>query len=315
MGSRRRRRRGILHGVPPPDSPDLVALDRFLVGSPPLAPDGRVLSWSGPDAFPYDESTALLARHYAWADQPSRKRHLVAVLEQRVATCGGLERDGLVYAFDTALALPVLGDGRPTALRTVLALLDSRAAAAPLESADRWSRAFAPHLLKAFASLRPEERSPALTLAFRELARETQEGGGFRSHPEHPGIYVHAHCYATEGLWALEGTSEAVRRAVDWLADHQEADGGLPAWVNAPSDRRPADAVAQAARLFAIVDPSRHARQLERALGRLAALQDPVTGGIRYIEGGPHVNVWASIFAHQATRLGRRLAAPTQSLV
>lgn len=297
----------------PQELPDLAALDRFLVGSPPLAQDGRVLSWLGPDAYPYDECTALLARHYAWTDQPSRLARLTAVLDRQLHANGGLGRDTLIYAFDTALCLPVAGAGRARALQTVLSCLEGRAAAQPVHTPERWSQAFGPHLLKAIAALRPEERSAGVLTAQRALVGECYADGAFRTHPDRLGTYLHAHCYAVEGLLALEGRSARVEAAVDWLAEQVQADGGLPAWVDAPVERRPSDVVAQAARLFALVAPRRHAGLLRRTLGRLAALQDPESGGIRYVEGGEHVNVWASIFAHQATRLGRAALGDTSA--
>ncbi len=183
--------------MPRRDAPDLGALDRFLVASPPTAPDGRILSWLGPDAYPYDEATALLARHYAWSDQPSRLTRLVGVLEGRVALSGGLGRDGVLYAFDTALALPVLGAGRTRARDLVLALFEDAAAARPTSAPERWSEAFGPHLLKAFAALTPAERPPHLVNRFAALAGRCQTDGAFRAHPERPGVYLHAHCYAT----------------------------------------------------------------------------------------------------------------------
>ncbi len=283
---------------------DLAALHQFL-SPPPTAPDGRVWSWVGPSAYPYDEATALIGRlglSGRLADvSRSTAKSVGAVLDQLVLAQGALGREGTRYVFDTALALPLLsGTALDIALDHVRSGLVSKRGSSR-EDARRWSETFGPHLIKAAAEL-----GLAGELAFArdvtsELIDRHFKDGRFEAGPAEPATYVHAHCYAVEGLVMLGGFDAVVDQAIDWLAERVASDGSLPAWVGLDDERRPADVVAQAARLF-LRDRSRYERVLERCFSRLGEMQDPVTGGLRYDGTIPHVNVWASAFALDAAR-------------
>lgn len=281
---------------------DLAALHQFL-SPPPTAPDGRVWSWVGPSAYPYDEATALIGRlglSERLGDASRSAAHAVgALLDRLVLSQGALGREGTRYVFDTALALPLLsGTALDIALDHVRSgLLTERGSSR--EDARRWSETFGPHLIKAAAELSLAGEPAFAREVTAELVRRHFKDGRFEAGPTEPATYVHAHCYAVEGLVMLGGFAPQVQQATDWLAERVASDGSLPAWVGLDDERRPADVVAQAARLF-LRDRARYERVLDRCFSRLGEMQDPVTGGLRYDDTIPHVNVWASAFALDA---------------
>ncbi len=281
---------------------DLAALHQFL-SPPPTAPDGRVWSWVGPSAYPYDEATALIGRLGLSGRLGDASRFttdaLGRLLDRLVLAQGALGREGTRYVFDTALALPLLsGTALDIALDYVRSGLVTRRGSSR-EDARRWSETFGPHLIKAAAELGLAGEATFARDVTVELVGRHFKDGRFEAGPTEPATYVHAHCYAVEGLVMLGGFEPVVQQATDWLAERVASDGSLPAWVGLDDERRPADVVAQAARLF-LRDRARYERVLGRCLSRLGELQDPVTGGLRYDDTIPHVNVWASAFALDA---------------
>lgn len=287
-----------------PGQIDVRALERFLLVTPPLAPDGRVLSWMGDGGFGYDESTAILAR-LARVLRPEASAPFTDRVDAQLDHDGWLGKDGVGYTFDTALALAITRRRERTSAR-VAAWLHEQAACSDRSPMARWSTTFGPHLIKAAAELAAFGEGGA---AYDALARDVVaplvascfRDGRFRVAPGASETYVHAHCYAVEGLVSLGGYEAVVDEALATLRTLQADDGSFPAWVGAPEARRPMDVVAQAARLFLAVPGPDHAERAERALACLGASQH-ATGGVRYTAESSHVNVWTSAFALQAAR-------------
>ena len=267
---------------------------RFLASPRLRAPDGRVLSWLGGarPGYAYDEATALLARSRAWRGPPDPG--LAAVLRRRLKH-GWLARHGHSFVFDTGLALRWAPDPRELAADLACAL--RRGIASRPAEAGRWSHAVGPHHLKVLPDLRAAgEPIDDLVDA---IVSASWTGRRFRIDPRTGATYVHAHCYALEGLLVLGGRPDIVEAGLRWLADLQGLDGGLPAWVGRLDPRRPSDAVAQAIRLWSAVDAIAFAGPIARGLGWLAAVQAP-DGGIRYAPSHAERNTWATLFACQA---------------
>ncbi len=264
-----------------------------------------MLSWvyGQRDGFAYDEATAIFARLFAWLGHARRAASLGERVEALVQEQGALGREGVCYAFDTALALPSLA--RPdAAARRVAALMTSGVACEPITRPGWWSQSYGPHLLKALVPLAATGRRALVDELAADLVARTFDGARFRIHAESPWCYLHSHCYAVEGLLGLGRSLEVVAASVDWLARQQRDDGSFPAWEGRPGAPRvsPMDVTAQAVRLFAAVAPDRHAEARHRALERLAQAQDPRTGGIRYDDTIPDQATWVAAFALQAVR-------------
>lgn len=286
--------------------PDLPAMRRFLDSPRLRSSDGRVLSWLGgaEPGYAYDEATALLARHRRWSGRrgglegaaAKNEATLGEVLRRRLEV-GWLARGGVDFVFDTGLALPWAPD--PEALAAQLGRSLRQGIASRPEEPGRWSHVVGPHHLKVLPELLAAGE-PVDDLVDAIVAR-SWTGSRFRIEPHGGATYVHAHCYALEGLVVLGARPDVVEAGLAWLRELQGTDGGLPAWVGRPDPRRPSDAVAQAVRLWSAVDPVAFAGPIARGLGWLAAAQE-TDGGIRYASTHPERNTWTTIFACQAAQ-------------
>ncbi len=303
---------------------------------------GDVRSWVNPahPGYPYPEAAGLLLTLLASVeDRPSPARESIAArLADALSPAGAVGRDGVDYAFDSAMALHGLlaharAGGRPHAAACdrlydfIADCVERRAATGPgAPASSRWSTSWGCHLLKLVIALRAHggrgrARGPeALVGALRSTLTPLERDGRFAIHSGDERSYVHATCYALEGLLALtRGASSSepdaalrapLRAGVDWLASIQAPDGSLPAWHNGQEVWGPAptDIVAQSVRLWAAVDRERYAAPIARGLARLAALQTPA-GGLRYLPDSQDINTWCTIFAVQATLWSRPGAA------
>ncbi len=314
----------------PPAVLDAAAVDRWLVGPHVVAADGRVWSWHNPahQGYAYPEAGGLWL-HWA-AQQPAIDLEQGHRVDRWLALCcapPGIGRDGRHYLFDHAMVLAGRlawvhrCGGDPLSLRpmveTLLQDLEARRVVAPVPAAPRWSTVFGSHLLKvalplaAWVESTHDEVARAGLHALSESLWPTLIDGRIPSSSSSSATYLHAHCYATEGLWGLSVSSadEATgaeahalaRRAADWLAQVQRPDGGLPAWHDGRRGWGPArtDATAQAIRLWCGLDRSRHADAIERGLAFLARTGTS-GGGLRYHEDSTDQNTWATLFAAQA---------------
>ncbi|MFN7953549.1 MAG: hypothetical protein U0610_17615 [bacterium] len=253
---------------------------------------------------------------------------------------GGFGRDDALYSFDSGVCLSAwlrlleieggAADAEiPAAAAAAARFLDAavRARHAALRVADgtpiapaRWSLAFGPHQLKAVHALTRAERlglarrASATALApTQRIAAAHWHDDHFHWSPSHCASYAHAHCYALEGLLAHQRDGLAPPRAramlaagADWLARVQSASGAIPSWHGdaAEPPLHPADATAQAVRIWVVVDRARHAAAIERALAFLDSLTEP-DGGVRYAASRPERSSWATLFAIQAKLLAR----------
>lgn len=253
-------------------------------------------SWLGGkrDGFPYDEATALVARLRRW--EGPGDGGLEGVLRSRLGG-GWLGRKGVGYVFDTALAMPWAP--RPIALSTeLIEALEAGIGSKPGEP-ERWSQRVGAHHLKVLPDLKEGGDVQALA---KKLIDEYWTGERFRT--EGDATYLHAHCYALEGLIGLDGFDDILLAGLDWLASVQDEDGSMPSWTNRPDEPRPNDTVAQAVRLWAAVDQERFGTAIAYGLDRLATQQAP-DGGIRYSPKHRERNVWVTVFALQAAEWAR----------
>lgn len=307
---------------------DRAAMLRWLTSSQVVAEDGRVWSWHNPShpGYAYPEAGGL------WLGLLARERDVDPDALERVAgwleDCergGSVGRDGRHYLFDHAMVLAgrrtwherrsTSSRGLRPGLTTLLEDLDAGRATRPEARGSRWSERFGPHLLKLALPLRAwsddeADARGALALLLDRLPVPTSEDRIITG-PKGTPTYVHAHCYAAEGLWGLSESPlpsparsharAAATRAVAWLARIQRPDGGLPPWHD--GDRgwgpAPADVAAQAVRLWCGLDRRRFAAPIDRALAFLARLAAPA-GGLRYHEDSEDLNTWATVFAVQA---------------
>ena len=158
-----------------------------------------------------------------------------------------------------------------------------------------------PHLIKAAWLLAGAGQTEIANTIADDVVAQCWDNGRFRIHKASAWSYTHNHCYGLEGLVGLGRHPDVVDAGLEWLAGLQETDGSLPAWSVGPLEvRRPADVIAQAVRLWAAVDAQKFAQPIQRGLSRLAALQDPVSGGIEYVLGSGDRNSWVAVFTLQA---------------
>lgn len=299
-----------------------------------VQPDGGVLSWHNPDhpGYPYPEISglllSLLARCPA-ADHEVRQRiadHLGRDLTGR----GVVSRWGADYVFDTAMVFGGLrahreaggsiGDAQLLARlgRSISTMLRRRKTAEGFTASDagRWSTSYGCHLLKSALAITAFEDSDAMTAsAAQQLIDQLladllplQTEGRFRIHAESNASYLHAHCYATEGLLCLErrgltGHSAAILASAQWLGEIQQPSGGINAWHDGevPSGDEHTDATAQAVRIWSLVDRERFAAEIGGGLRFLASVSTEC-GGLRYSPVSEDINTWATIFACQAVQ-------------
>ena len=188
----------------------------------------------------------------------------------------------------------------------VLGWLQERQVCEPVTDSERWSQSFGPHLIKCAGPLFALGYGREVQPVVDHLVRTCFDGERFRIHPRSEGTYVHSHCYGLEGLLATGQHPDVARTGADWLARLQRTDGALPAWVGCLADPRwPTDVVAQAIRIWAIIDRERYAPYIDRALFRLASLQCLDSGGIAYSPQHPHENSWVGVFGLQAASWAR----------
>ncbi len=277
---------------------------------------GEVFSWVNPahPGYAYPEAAGLLLRWFSLQGLPvpaAVTNTLAAQIGQR---CVG--RDGLVYAFDTAVVLSGLEslddheDPRWTQARR-------RLVGAPVvgpPQRPRWSTVAGPHMLKLAVGCAARARrgwsTPTLSwLARSEVQQETT--GRLLTRP-HAATYMHAHAYGCEGLLALRALdihiTADIDAAIEFLRRAQRDDGGIPAWSDGGPGR--ADATAQAIRLWILHDPSGHRPAIDRGLAFLETLCDE-HGAVLYEPGSADRNTWCTLFAAQA----RAWAAGAQARV
>jgi hypothetical protein len=285
--------------------------------------EGRVLSWVNPDhpGYAYPEAAAIVLR--LLDASPRADPTLTGLIRQRLrrdVERGRVGKHGRTYPFDLGVALAGLCREDPDFVarlrQEVLAGLDAPRSFIPLPDGQRrWSTTRGPHLLKVAIGLimsaralgRDAELEPLVSLPLE------QTSDGRIQTPPHPATYVHAHCYAAEGLLALahaKGGDETTRRrgvaAVHWLAKIQQADGSIPAWHDGrqPHGPCPADSCAQAIRLWCLVNPRQFCEPIDRAMSYLDRLTHE-DGGLRYHVQSDDLNSWATAFAIQAANWAR----------
>ncbi len=296
--------------------------------------DGAVLSWTNPDhpGYPYPEAAGLLLSHLsleASGDDPLRDR-VARRLARETRPSGAVGRLDGVYLFDTAVVLSGTlahlrasrtprdcEEGRLASRMAehLLAKLAERSGTGEVgehDSGDRWSRSYGSHLLKCVIALKSwfdwcgDVRCVG---AVEQLASDfvgLSEAGRFPVRAGACETYLHSHCYAVEGLLALESDNRGAHTSqlascAAWLASVQCDDGGLPSFHDGEHawGAAHADVAAQAIRIWSRVDRRAFRREIDRALDFLAMLQHP-SGGLRYAARSEDVNVWATIFAVQA---------------
>jgi len=290
--------------------------------------DGSVMSWVNPEhpGYPYPEIAGYMLSYLSLHGRetaPTRNRIAQRLLRQ-MAPSGAVGRRETEYVFDSAMVLAGLlaheanGGLLPDAamidrLRDYIVRrlerrvgLDGALEAAP----EHWSASYGCHLIKTFIALtaydatRATHTTPLIERMLAELL-PLYDRGRFHVNADSDITYVHAHCYALEGLLVLDGRGRSGLRSwieggAEWLAAGQAPNGGMPAEFDSDGPRMEAhaDCTAQAVRIWAAVDRQRYAAEIERGLDYLASLT--IGGGIRYRDESSDVNTWATIFGAQA---------------
>lgn len=298
-----------------------------------VLPDGGVWSWVNPDhpGHRYPEAAAWWLSWAVWragagfARPPEAlvtavRRGLVADL----AGAGAVGRGGILYLFDTCVAVDALaradarwGPGPGSWTQPAVAGLERFVRAGRPVLGDtrgldgRWSARFGPHLLKAAALLLRADRSGGGG-AFSGLADAILARVAWDADPSRP-CYGHALAYAAEGASLLKALGREVAgvspfATAEWFAAVQRSDGSIPAWMDGSGPAR-ADATAQAVRLWVATDSRRYRVRIEAGLAFLERQRAP-EGGIPYEPGSGDLNTWTTVFADQAAAWARGLVDP-----
>jgi hypothetical protein len=302
-----------------------------------ISKEGYVWSWvnDAKPGFHYPEIAGYMLSLFADAGYRPDLARLVAhrLYRDLALNGGGVGRDGVVYLFDTAMALAGIlahlcrepqrqfTSSVAQSLALVKDLLRQRRCSLPktnMPLPHRWSTVYGPHILKvSYALVRAHRHlsdTEALTL-IQQLISDIMplyRNGRFLAFPELEDCNLHANCYALEGLLICRESGSIADAAAncyllegtDWLTEVQEANGAIPEWHNG---RRAwgayrADVTAQAVRLWLVIDRKRYAREIERGLMFLSSLRTS-EGGLRFDPLSLDVNTWATIFAIQALDL------------
>jgi hypothetical protein len=259
-------------------------------------------------------STLCAAKRIEHEHQPTVDR--VAVwLCKAIASNGGVGRDGIIYLFDSAVALAGLlryrAAGGSAAVddtihkvqRFVCEQIAAGTSVLPRSAAEdgRWSTQFGAHLVKCLHSLH------LYADAFGERVPEDVVAALIgRSGNQPSPVYVHPFCYEQEGHvvvghYGLASLFEPVEGALDWLTALQQPDGSILAFANGMDGFGEArsDATAQAVRLWLLADRGRYSAPIASAFAFLAGCQSSA-GGIRYTPASDDVCTWSTMFTLQA---------------
>lgn len=222
----------------------------------------------------------------------------------------------------------------------LLRAVETRTATTPAESLSpntRWSLSFGAHQAKISAALIAALRvgvsgGPDAVGRTRAALNQLEErtlglqatDGRFRIHAASPLTYAHAHCYAVEGLLMMselgdgsagcdDARTDAVERAVAWLASVQAEDGSVQAWHDGAQASGPVrtDATAQTVRLFRLLDSGGYADEVDR--GQAFLRQVSSSHGVPYEPGSADLASWSTIFAIQALAPDGHRACPTRA--
>jgi hypothetical protein len=291
----------------------------WLLRGPVRLPSGAYLSWVSDDAsaYLYPEASAIAVRVACWWASVRGQRDLAeATIPTLHYLASAVDRDGLVwrgetaYLFDTLLVLSAFETARradvsynfPDVIdrlsRGAHGLVTETTAARDPKGTTRWSTRFGPHLLKPLAlalllEAGSAELRHALAQAVPLLAAQQSTSGAF-VHPAEERPYLHAHCYALEGLTLLGSHTGPLTRGLAFLAGCRRLDGGYPGWPS-QDDVLAADVTSQAGRLLLLSGDAAGARV---SYGRLLRLQQP-SGALHYSSCCAHENSWATAFAAQ----------------
>ena len=248
----------------------------------------------------------------------------------------GVRRRGITYAFDTAMALRGLLDYRaddqlaaapvPEWLGSLVRSVSSGSATAPPEemtSTTAWSMAFGAHEAKIAAALVAAERRGLDVGDSLETLRDRTMGlqddrGRFRIHAASGMTYLHAQCYALEGLLMTAedhpGATAEITLGVSWLASVQGLNGGWRAWHDGSRASGPerTDATAQAIRLMRLVNADRYEGEILAAEAFLVQCQAEHPG-LPYEPGSSDITSWSTLFAAQALAPAGHALRPTRA--
>jgi hypothetical protein len=300
---------------------DLV---HWLLNGPVRLPSGPWLSWISEDhsGYPYAEASAIALRAANWWHTVTGQELLgahripaVQFLEQSVGSDGLVHRDGIGFLFDSLLVLTAL-DGTCSGgqRNSVVADQMESAISRNLESrsavtgapCNRWSHRFGPHLLKALGMSAHTPRWKNIIQAsigpiIAELTA-IQGPEGQLVHPDDDGVYLHAHCYALEGLaifdrMGIPDCRKPFLAGLSYLRRQQRPDGGFPQWTHNVEGPYATDITAQAGRLMLVPEAATDEQALthiDKALGKCLG-----NGGIRYLSNSLHENTWCTAFVLQ----------------
>lgn len=320
------------------------ALLDWLQSDDVIAPDGAVMSWHNPakPGYPYPEISGLLLSLLAryGSESAGVRSRVVENLERTIGDRDAVGRGGVEYVFDTAMVLSGLiahaeaGGVSSDALAHRLfqfivgTLAQRKGIRGPVPGdVGHWSNSYGCHLLKTGIAITTycersgasDAEAPAHRIVDQLLGDllPLYSDGRFKSNHAGTGSYVHAHCYATEGLLflsdhGLADASPEINGSARWLADIQDESGGIRAWHDgvAPSGPLRTDASSQAIRIWCLVDRDGFQENIRRGLEFLSGVRHP-SGGLRYEPASDDMSTWSTIFAYQATRWTAESGHPT----
>lgn len=293
------------------------------------ARDGHVISWFNPThpGYAYPEAAGLLLSLLVAHDLgKSIQKSIVLGLTDDASKTTGLGKEDREYLFDTSIVLSALlayvktGELLPEPelpnrlFQFITYLLSEKRATndEAIKQSERWSLGYNCHMLKVvicLAAYYEQYSDPKCIDLIEDIIHDflpLYQDGYFYTDSQSSNIYIHANCYAVEGLICLQQKgfkdfSMTISKCAEWLATIQQADGGIPSWYDEQNTifTSHADTTAQAVRIWSFVDRGLFQAEISFALDFLKRLQSP-EGGLYYCSESKDINTWATIFAVQA---------------
>lgn len=231
---------------------------------------------------------------------------------------GGISRSEICYVFDTSICLSgILSYDAKSIDKNMIKFVYHNLlmrepirfnGTIPVVDLNHWSLSYGSHLLKCNIILKDllgYTKDPKFGQLIDRICADNLknfDNGHFHINSKSTDVYVHSHCYATEGLIYINRPeySDIIKQSARWLADSQNSDGSLYNWYNSSrKQEKRTDITAQAIRIWLWADKEKFDSNIKKGFKFLKSLQSP-EGGLYYSTVSSDINSWATIFAMNA---------------
>lgn len=317
---------------------ELKSLIDWLLFSPIRTEKGAIISWLNPDhpGFIYDEATAIFIKLMTYLYEVTGSQTYLdeaiksaEYLMPSVLANKGIGKDGKIFLFDTGICLSAFIELNRFCNKYheaiwqmeqfILECINKRKAYVLFGQKKDctnsrnsvWSLKFGPHLLKLAIPIlelyREKQIAKYITILsdlVDDLLSASYHNGRFFIDPYSDEMYLHSHCYATEGLLylvlsGLDQYQSYVEKSLSFMAEIQYPNGGIPCWYKQTSKSAAGDATVQALRMWTLYNKEKFRTNIECAESFMHSLKS-TNGGIHYSSESRDLNSWVTMFYIQA---------------